>query len=189
MRKIALLIIVVLALALTPTISAGTTTETYLKATATITTPDTAEPNTNFPINYTGTLLEGNSWSVFAWGLYEGGTCNDPTVNSCTGTKLAGSGFAWGNSISGTYTTSKAEGSYTYWFCMGDRRWGHGWYDVCVSSQVNVQPAEPCKPADFENHGQYLSCIAKWRNENVDPGDRAGGEPVSTVAKGDGGKK
>lgn len=172
-----------------PAVSAGTTTKTYLKTTATITTPDIVEPNTLFQVNYTGTLIDGNSWSVFTWKLYEGGTCNDPSINSCTGTLLAGTGFAWGSGISGTYTTSKAEGNYTYWFCMGDRRMGHGYYDVCVSSQVDVRPTEPCNPADFENHGQYLSCIAKWRNENVDPRDRAGGEPVSTVAKSDAGKK
>lgn len=67
---------------------------------------------------------------------------------------------------------------------MGDRICGHGWNDACVSSTVVIEPQseEPCDPEGV-NHGEYLSCMAYYRNENVDPKDRAGGDPVRSAAR------
>ena len=180
-----ILILLVLMVGLVGIASAGTVSKTNIDVTATLTTPDTVEPETPFSVDYSGSLIDGESFSVYAWFFYEGGTCDDSSINSCTGAFLAGDGFNWGSTFSGSYEAIKPEsGTVTYWFCMGDRRFGHGWNDACVSSTIVIEPLseEPCDPEGV-NHGEYLSCMANYRNENVDPKDRAGGEPIRSAAR------
>ena len=130
-----ILIATILAmLCLAGSASAATNSRTYLDTTAEITTPDSVTPGTPFSIDYYG-IVTGSSFGVTAWFLYEGGTCADPpTISGCTGTFLDGDGFVFGTTTSGSYTATKPAGTYTYWFCMGNRFGGHGWYDVCVES-------------------------------------------------------
>lgn len=144
-EKILVLTVLISMLCFVGSVSAATNTAIYSVVTATITTPDSAVPDEPFTIEYTG-VVDGPSWAITAWFLHEGGTCADNPVWSsrdCTGTFVKGDGFVFGNTYSGTHTATKPAGTYTYWFCMGNRGGGHGWFDVCVGSD-DIVVEEAC---------------------------------------------
>ncbi len=121
---------------------AATNSEIYLDLVASITVPDTVEPETDFDLIIEGMVEGGSTWGVFAYAVYENAewTYNsNHMVSVSSGTFIEGSGFSWGSSIAKTILRNKPEGTYTFTFVFGDRSMGHGYYDVAVDITVTVE--------------------------------------------------
>ena len=134
-----------------------TATATYLDATATISVPDQAEPDTQFPITLSGILANGTSWTVSAWYLWENAAWsydNNHMVQVSSGTLIAGTGFNWGNLVNRTILLTRPTGTYTYTFVLGSRVTHHAWYDVAVDTTLDVAPQQVVCDAVFSLPGQ-----------------------------------
>ena len=143
-KIIALCILCTSFLGWTPA-SAGTTTGSYNLATATITTPDTAAPNTEFSVSVDGTLLSADGFDGYAYQLYENAEwayTDSHLVSISTGILVDADGFGLGPVFTQDYAFNKPAGVYKYTFIFGDRRGGHDWYDVAVDAFVTVAPSE-----------------------------------------------
>ena len=123
-----------------------TNTGTYKLAQASLNGPKTATPNTNFTITAKGKITSTTGGTeVHSYALYENATWNyagnSHKVTVSSGTLVAGKGFNWGSTYSGTYTFKKAAGTYKYTLVFGYRSTAHNWYDAVAEITVTVKAA------------------------------------------------
>jgi len=122
----------------------GSATETYDELEVTITAPDTTPAFIDYDVEVYGRIIGGLSSDIFSYAVYENldwAYDVNHMVDKFPGpdtVMIDEDGFNWGFEYNGVYTLNRAPGVYKYTFIFGDRRTGHGWYDLAVDTFVIV---------------------------------------------------
>jgi len=136
-----------------------TVSGTYLNASATLTVPDYVEPGTEFPITLSGTIANGTAWTIGAWFLWENAVWSYDAMHVArvsSGTFIAGSGFAFGDTFNSTIRLTRPAGTYSYTFVFGSRIAHNSTYDVAIDATVQVgHPEQAICGAAFSTPGQH----------------------------------
>ena len=145
----------------------ATKSDTYKLATATISGPESAQPNKAFKIKVKGTIAGGTSTCVYAYKVYENATwtyhATKHVVQVSSGKLLAASNFNWGANHSATYSLSRAKGSYRYTYVFGYRCKAHTIYDVAVDTTVTVQAAVPASTYQVDGKDSARISRLNWK--------------------------
>jgi hypothetical protein len=145
----------------------------YESLRASITVTECVDPGDDVKIDVEGDIIDGGSFDVFAYSLYENA---DWTYNEnhfavvASGDVIAEDGFEFGNTYAETFMLDRLPGSYKYTFIFGWRNGGGDWYDAVVEADVHfagesnavaldVKPQSCPNPLNVHSRGVLSAAI------------------------------
>ena len=122
-------------------IMAITVTDCFQNVCASITVPECVAPDSDIEVLVEGDVVDGNSWSTFAYKLYknsEWSYSDNHMVDFGPGsTPIDENGFNWGSHYSQTYTLNSIADVSSLAFAFGDRTIGHTFKDLVVDTDID----------------------------------------------------
>ncbi|MEJ2692049.1 MAG: hypothetical protein P8166_03070 [Candidatus Thiodiazotropha sp.] len=110
-------------------------------AEATISAPNGVQPNKDFALSVTGSIVDGSGFDVYAYGVYENAVWSynqNHMIEVATGDMIDSRGFNFGATHNSAFTLNRPPGVYTYTYVFGFRKMGHNYFDVAVDITVIV---------------------------------------------------